>query len=82
MKDLHIKLNDREQFQLQELAGYCQTSESNIIRTLINMGFNAAKTQVYLDHEPKTVSESYDIMLITDIFNRLYPAEESLPNYR
>lgn len=75
MKDLHIKLSPREAHQLAELSIYTESTYSNLIRCLINIGFQAALTQS-TGIKPETPQEKYDIRVITDIFERLYPADE------
>lgn len=83
MKQLHVILDDRQEIELTELSKYCGTSQTNLIKVLIDIGYNAARTQSILrELEPETLSDNYDLMVITDIFDRLYPPVEDLPNYR
>lgn len=85
MKDLHIKLDTEKEIMLKELAKYANTSESEMIRTLIQIAYESAATQVilsekYPDKLPDDIDceSTYLLMHITDIFDHLYPPVEEL----
>lgn len=73
MKDLHIKLNDHDKQQLKLLAEYCRTTESKLIRSLINIACKSAAFQINYNGGKTTNYEDYLLTNITVIFDDLYP---------